>query len=122
VFDRPFSREPRNRDYNISGRKRYGLHWISRSRPNPYTSRDFIYKDAADRRSILNARSVNPRRFGIGLLRSNRSAPSSGDKWFPWFRVYGPEKATFDKILELPKKAVKTLRVNQRALLRDISP
>nr|WP_294519512.1 DUF1214 domain-containing protein [uncultured Rhodopila sp.] len=28
------------------------------------------------------------------------SAP--GQKWFPWFRVYGPEKAIFDKSWRLP--------------------
>ncbi len=26
----------------------------------------------------------------------------SGQKWFPWFRVYGPEKAIFDKSWRLP--------------------
>ena len=25
-----------------------------------------------------------------------------GQKWFPWFRVYGPEKAIFDKSWKLP--------------------
>jgi hypothetical protein len=25
-----------------------------------------------------------------------------GQKWFPWFRVYGPEKAIFDKSFKLP--------------------
>ncbi len=25
-----------------------------------------------------------------------------GQKWFPWFRFYGPEKALFDKSFKLP--------------------
>jgi hypothetical protein len=25
-----------------------------------------------------------------------------GQKWLPWFRVYGPEKAIFDKSWRLP--------------------
>jgi hypothetical protein len=25
-----------------------------------------------------------------------------GQKWFPWFRLYGPEKAVFDKAWNLP--------------------
>ena len=25
-----------------------------------------------------------------------------GEKWFPWFRVYGPEKAILDKSWKLP--------------------
>ena len=26
----------------------------------------------------------------------------TGQKWFPWFRVYGPEKAIMDKSWRLP--------------------
>lgn len=26
----------------------------------------------------------------------------AGKLWFPWFRVYGPEKAVFDKSWKLP--------------------
>ena len=26
----------------------------------------------------------------------------TGEKWFPWFRVYGPEKAIMDKSWKLP--------------------
>ena len=27
---------------------------------------------------------------------------AAGQKWFPWFRLYGPEKAVFDKTFKLP--------------------
>jgi hypothetical protein len=33
---------------------------------------------------------------------SNWLYTQSGQKWFPWFRVYGPEKAIFDKSWKLP--------------------
>ena len=33
---------------------------------------------------------------------SNWIYTESGQKWFPWFRVYGPEKAIFDKGWRLP--------------------
>ena len=26
----------------------------------------------------------------------------AGQEWFPWFRVYGPEKEVFDKSWKLP--------------------
>lgn len=29
-------------------------------------------------------------------------ATPAGQEWFPWFRVYGPEKAIFDKSWRLP--------------------
>jgi hypothetical protein len=35
------------------------------------------------------------------VARWNRST-ASGAKWFPWFRVYGPEKAILDKSWRLP--------------------
>ena len=31
-----------------------------------------------------------------------RSIPSSDRRWFPWFRLYGPEKAVLTKSLKLP--------------------
>ena len=33
---------------------------------------------------------------------SNWLYTQSGQKWFPWFRLYGPEKAVFDKSFRLP--------------------
>jgi hypothetical protein len=33
---------------------------------------------------------------------SNWLYTQAGQKWFPWFRVYGPEKAIFDKSWKLP--------------------
>jgi hypothetical protein len=33
---------------------------------------------------------------------SNWLYTQAGKKWFPWFRVYGPEKAIFDKSFRLP--------------------
>ena len=33
---------------------------------------------------------------------SNWIYTEPGQKWFPWFRVYGPEKAIFDKSWRLP--------------------
>ena len=33
---------------------------------------------------------------------SNWLYTQPGQKWFPWFRVYGPEKAIFDKTWKLP--------------------
>jgi len=33
---------------------------------------------------------------------SNWLYTQPGQKWFPWFRVYGPEKAIFDKSFKLP--------------------
>jgi hypothetical protein len=33
---------------------------------------------------------------------SNWLYTPAGKKWFPWFRVYGPEKAIFDKTWKLP--------------------
>jgi hypothetical protein len=33
---------------------------------------------------------------------SNWLYTPAGQKWFPWFRVYGPEKAIFDKSWRLP--------------------
>ena len=33
---------------------------------------------------------------------SNWLYTQTGEKWFPWFRVYGPEKAIFDKSWKLP--------------------
>ncbi len=33
---------------------------------------------------------------------SNWLYTPSGQKWFPWFRLYGPEKAVFDKSFKLP--------------------
>ena len=33
---------------------------------------------------------------------SNWLYTQPGQKWFPWFRVYGPEKAIFDKSWKLP--------------------
>ena len=33
---------------------------------------------------------------------SNWLYTKPGEKWFPWFRVYGPEKAIFDKSWKLP--------------------
>ena len=33
---------------------------------------------------------------------SNWLYTQPGQKWFPWFRVYGPEKAIFDKSWRLP--------------------
>ena len=33
---------------------------------------------------------------------SNWLYTQSGQKWFPWFRLYGPEKAVFDKSFKLP--------------------
>jgi hypothetical protein len=33
---------------------------------------------------------------------SNWLYTQPGEKWFPWFRVYGPEKAVFDKSWRLP--------------------
>jgi len=33
---------------------------------------------------------------------SNWIYTQAGKKWFPWFRVYGPEKAIFDKSFKLP--------------------
>jgi len=33
---------------------------------------------------------------------SNWLYTPAGQKWFPWFRVYGPEKAIFDKSWKLP--------------------
>ncbi len=33
---------------------------------------------------------------------SNWLFTSAGEKWFPWFRVYGPEKAIMDKSWRLP--------------------
>jgi hypothetical protein len=33
---------------------------------------------------------------------SNWIYTEPGQKWFPWFRVYGPEKAIFDKSFKLP--------------------
>ena len=34
---------------------------------------------------------------------SNWLYTQPGQKWFPWFRVYGPEKAIFDKSLEVAR-------------------
>jgi hypothetical protein len=39
--------------------------------------------------------------MGERLSRWNRPT-ASGAKWFPWFRVYGPEKAILDKSWRLP--------------------
>jgi hypothetical protein len=33
---------------------------------------------------------------------SNWLYTQAGKKWFPWFRLYGPEKAVFDKSFKLP--------------------
>jgi hypothetical protein len=33
---------------------------------------------------------------------SNWVCTPSGQTWFPWFRVYGPEKAVFDKTWRRP--------------------
>ena len=33
---------------------------------------------------------------------SNWLQTPKGQKWFPWFRVYGPEKAILDKSWRLP--------------------
>jgi len=33
---------------------------------------------------------------------SNWLYTAAGQKWFPWFRLYGPEKAVFDKSFKLP--------------------
>ena len=33
---------------------------------------------------------------------SNWLYTQAGQKWFPWFRLYGPEKAVFDKSWTLP--------------------
>ena len=33
---------------------------------------------------------------------SNWLYTQPGQKWFPWFRVYGPEKAIMDKTWRLP--------------------
>ena len=33
---------------------------------------------------------------------SNWLFTPAGEKWFPWFRVYGPEKAIMDKTWKLP--------------------
>jgi hypothetical protein len=33
---------------------------------------------------------------------SNWLYTPAGEKWFPWFRVYGPEKAILDKSWKLP--------------------
>jgi hypothetical protein len=33
---------------------------------------------------------------------SNWLYTQNGQKWFPWFRLYGPEKAVFDKSFKLP--------------------
>ena len=33
---------------------------------------------------------------------SNWVYTQAGQKWFPWFRLYGPEKAVFDKSFKLP--------------------
>ena len=33
---------------------------------------------------------------------SNWLYTQAGQKWFPWFRLYGPEKAVFDKSFKLP--------------------
>ena len=33
---------------------------------------------------------------------SNWIYTQAGKKWFPWFRLYGPEKAVFDKSFRLP--------------------
>lgn len=33
---------------------------------------------------------------------SNWIYTAAGQKWFPWFRLYGPEKAVFDKSFRLP--------------------
>ncbi len=35
-------------------------------------------------------------------LESNWLFTPAGEKWFPWFRVYGPEKAIMDKSWKLP--------------------
>ena len=34
---------------------------------------------------------------------SNWLYTPAGEKWFPWFRVYGPEKAAQDKSWRLPE-------------------
>jgi len=34
---------------------------------------------------------------------SNWLYTRAGKKWFPWFRLYGPEKALFDKSFKLVK-------------------
>ena len=33
---------------------------------------------------------------------SNWLYTPAGQKWFPWFRLYGPEKAVFDESFRLP--------------------
>ena len=33
---------------------------------------------------------------------SNWLYTAAGQKWFPWSRLYGPEKAVFDKSFKLP--------------------
>jgi hypothetical protein len=33
---------------------------------------------------------------------ANWLSTPAGQEWFPWFRVYGPEKAIFDKSWRLP--------------------
>lgn len=33
---------------------------------------------------------------------SNWLYTQAGKKWFPWFRLYGPEEAVFDKSFTLP--------------------
>jgi hypothetical protein len=33
---------------------------------------------------------------------SNWLYTPAGEKWFPWFRVYGPKKAIMDKSWRLP--------------------
>ncbi len=33
---------------------------------------------------------------------SNWLLTPAGQKWFPWFRFYGPEKAIFDKVWKMP--------------------
>ena len=33
---------------------------------------------------------------------SNWLYTAAGQKWFPWFHLYGPEKAVFDKTFKLP--------------------
>jgi hypothetical protein len=54
---------------------------------------------AIARQSSLAATSEKPTAAG---QEANWLYTQPGQKWFPWFRVYGPEKAILDKSWRLP--------------------
>lgn len=59
--------------------------------------------DTDDRfRAVCNGYHVSLSSSTPAGHESNWLYTQPGQKWFPWFRLYGPEKPIFDKVWKLP--------------------